>query len=768
MQFNDASAVEQICWQFRLADYPRSLNRAKINSLFNGVPPFTDDEVAQNNIGTNVNFLEATKIAHDARRQFSAAFCSPDPLFKITLDYGPQWKQAKWASIIQKEMNRVVKDSLEYLELRRSTFASCVLHGIGPVIWQNEYSWRPTDLGVEDVFVPSNTKIDMANLPLFAIYRQYTAPQLMKMTRGRNVDPAWNKPLLKRCLKWVDDQSTALMSNGWPTMWQPEKMAERLKGDGGIYSSDAVPTVDCFDFYFYDDDGEQSGWKRRIILDAWGDPGAGGIVESAPTLERDDSLNFSRGKFLYDSGDRIVASKLSEIMHFQFADGSSVAPFRYHTVRSLGFLLYAVCHLQNRIRSKFNDAVFESLLQYFRVSNPQDMDKVLKIDLMDKGVIDEGVSFVKSDERWKVDQALVEQAMGMNRQTMADNSSSFTQDFDFDSKNADETATRTMAKVNSTTALVGAMLGQAYNYQKFQYSEIGRRFCIKDSRDLDVKRFRVRCLKQGVPEEALNSELWDIQPVRVIGSGNPIVAGAVADKLMAIAPQLNPTAQNEVKRMYIAANSDDYDLAERLVPDQPHISDTIHDSELAFGAILNGAKVTPKPGLNPVEVCEVFITQIKQTVQKILQSDGIGTPDQVTGLYGAAQYCDSFIKMLSQDVNEKERVAFYGKELGKIMNEVKAFNQRQQEQAAKAAQSGNGLDPEVGAKIAALQAETNAKIEFMKQSHAEKSAQKKISFEQKISQDQQKHALELEKTIAGHGADAIMRQRESKLKSEIK
>jgi len=38
---------------------------------------------------------------------------------------------------------------------------------------------------------------------------------------------------------------------------------------------------------------------------------------------------------------------------FQFADLSAVAPFRYHSVRSLGWLLYAVINLQNRLRCKF-------------------------------------------------------------------------------------------------------------------------------------------------------------------------------------------------------------------------------------------------------------------------------------------------------------------------------------------------------------------------------------------------------------------------------
>ena len=93
MQFKTASSIDQIIWEQKLADYPRGLNRSRINDVFNGVPPYTADEVTANKIATNVNFLEGAKIAHDARRQFYTAFLNPDPIFTVMLDYGPAYKR---------------------------------------------------------------------------------------------------------------------------------------------------------------------------------------------------------------------------------------------------------------------------------------------------------------------------------------------------------------------------------------------------------------------------------------------------------------------------------------------------------------------------------------------------------------------------------------------------------------------------------------------------------------------------------------------------
>ena len=68
----------------------------------------------------------------------------------------------------------------------------------------------------------------------------------------------------------------------------------------------------------------------------------------------------------------------------------------------MGFLLYAICHLQNRLQCKFNDAVFESLMQYFRVSNLGDAERAIKVDLTDKTPLPDGLNFVPSNERWQV------------------------------------------------------------------------------------------------------------------------------------------------------------------------------------------------------------------------------------------------------------------------------------------------------------------------------------------------------------------------------
>ena len=84
------------------------------------------------------------------------------------------------------------------------------------------------------------------------------------------------------------------------------------------------------------------------------------------------------------------------------------------------------------------------------------------------------------------------------------------------------------------TSLTGAALTQAYHYQVFEYREIFRRFCRKNSIDPDVREFQARCLKQGVPQNMLVPEAWEIEPERVMGAGNKTLEMVIAEQLMAL------------------------------------------------------------------------------------------------------------------------------------------------------------------------------------------------------------------------------------------
>jgi len=745
--YDDARFCDMLSYQAVLDDAPRGTNRALIDNCANGAPPYTDDEVETNQIQVNVNDLTMTRALHEARSQFVNGFLKPGNFFRCRTDYGNKHKREDYNTVVTSSVNKPLKKSVPYFESYRSKIGSLVCHGISPAIRENEDKVVPKPLGIGDVLVPSETLLGFENMPRLILRRSFTGIELSKITQQLKRDPGWNMPMVERCMDWLDSETAATGRNYWPQIWAPEKVAERRKENAGWYPTNSAPVINTFDIYFYDTSENSEGWIRRIILDSWGTPTmAGGNFN----LSRDGKKNklepTKADDFLFTSGDRKVGTTWQNIISFQFADLSSVAPFRYHSVRSLGFLLYSVCHLQNRLRCKFNEALFEQLMMQFRVKSMDDVQRALKLDMVNKGFLDESITPVPAAERWQPRMDMIQLGLNENSQLIAASSGAFAQRRDFSPDRVEKTRFQVMAEVNADTALISSALQQAYQYQAFEDAETFRRMIKPNSSDPIARACRASIIKQGVPEKILIPEAWSVEHERVMGGGNKTQEMSISQQLLEMRPMFDPQPQRKILHDVVLAITDDADKANELVPDMPAVSDSVHDAELSFGPLMQGSRVSPKPGLNAVEVAGTIISLMAGKVKSIMQSGGLGTPQDLMGLQACAQYVTYYINVLSQDKSQQKVSKTFGEALGKLMNEVTGMQQRQQEAAQAAAQqNGNGQDPKDAAKAQAIMLQAQIKSQNAKESHAERTAQKRISFEQKLKQDQEKHAADLRK-----------------------
>jgi hypothetical protein len=752
MKFNDANSVQSCTYYMKLADFPRAGNRARVDRLFNGFPPFTPEEVVQNRIQTNVNDMTATRAAHAMRKQYSNAFLKPGNFFNVRLDRGPQHRRREWSQIITEEINRAMKKGRSapaYQETLRNTFGQVVLHGVGPVAWADKYKWCPRMHGMEDVMIPSMTYRDMSNLSHFAIYKRYTAAELFRMTHGPRVDKAWNMKMVNGAIQWALQQQGQTISTV-DALYSPERWEEAIKANTGLYASDQIPTINVWDFYYLSDDEKEQGWRRRMVLDC-PDKSVAGYSEGKNILSK--TMGAEANQFLYNPGNRNYADKLSEILHFQFADGSVVAPFLYHTIRSLGQLLYSVCHIQSRIYSKVHDNAFESLMQYFRIQGDPNGEIATKIDLIPFGIIPDGVQMVPRADRWQTDVNLVNLVMSTNRNLVADSSAAYNQDFGVMGEGPEKTATEINAQMQTATSMVGQMLQDAYGYAEYQYAEIARRFCIADSKDPDVRKFRVNVLKRGVPVGYLDSECWQIAADRVIGAGNKQIEAGMVGQLMQLYPMLDPDGQRIVKRLAVFSATDDASLTDEIVPDtQPTATESTHDAELSSTVLMDGIPMQLKQGVSHSEYAATLIGILGVQVKKIMQAGGTSDPDTIAGLEnlggmtsegepipgnGAQNHLD----VLAQDETAAETVKQLGDLLGKQMNEVRGIKQRTEEAMQQPQGEQPGLTPEDAVKLKSQLMLAQAKAENMRVSHEQRSQQRQEIHDQQMRERAQTQAL---------------------------
>ncbi len=737
MRFDQASQVEQIVDDMRLADLPRASNRAVLDKLYSGFPTYDDATAEENGIQVNKNFLEGPNLIAQGRKQWNRAMLGPGNYFTVTLDSGAPHKRREWSHTITRNINRMYKREPDYMEYMRGMGGTAILHGIAPAIRETKTDPFITQIAIADLMIPSDTRISFKNLDHFAIWRQLTPAELYKLTNGPKVDPGWN-------MEMVDAEIKAAAANynkqayAYAEQYQPEKILSLIKQDLGFWGSDAVPTIDFWDFYFRESE-DGSGWYRRCVMYAG--------------LSREQRTNYVKNgvrpqtqfkkQFLYTSGKRKYANSLREILHCQFADTSPIFPQYYHEVRSLGFLNYGVCELQNRIRCKFSEAVLEQLMWFFRAGDQNDFSRLKKAIFSHMGVIPNNIAFVTANERFKPDHNLINLALEQNRQLMSENAAGFTEDA-LRNVEPDMKATVAMLMAQHASALLSSMLNLAYTYEEYQYRESSRRCCLKNSKHPKVKKFQLDCLKEGVPSEMLDSERWDISAERVLGGGNKTLEIAQVEKLLAMRPTLDPDAQQTVDHMAIEAYSDDPALAERLKPTEATkaISDARYLGQIAYGTLLQGNKVDFKPGLNHIDYAESLLEGLEQTVQNIEQRGGNADAKEVLGLLNVVIHLSAHIKVIAQDRNEAPRVKGYGERLAKIVNQIKMYSQQLAEQK----QNGNGqpaISPEELAKIQAMQIQAEAKAANSRESHAQKTAQRQVSFEMKEKQAAEKHQLEM-------------------------
>ena len=739
-RWDDASKVEQVVWDMRLADLPRGENRAILNRLYNGDAPFDEETAEENGIQINRNDLTGPNVMTQGRRQWMQAMLRSGNYFTASFDTGPKFKRREYGHTVTAHASTVLHSSRQYMEQSRAAGGSMLLHGIGPSVWRTRRSVVPRPFAIPSLMIPSETDIDFDNLEYFALFQEWTPAQLWKLTHGLKRDPGWNMPLVQAQWSYVRDQ-VQKQPNATAFQYMPERIEELFKQDMGFWGSDAVPTIDAWDFYFRSDDEESPGWYRRIILD-WG------VTEGEMKNQKSPPTDLpGSGKFLYTSKKKIYAKDISEILHVQFGDCSAVFPQKVHSVRSLGWMLWGVCDLENRLHCKFSESLFEQMMWFFRTAQNSDLVRLKKADFFHMGVIPQGIGWVLPNERFKPDAQLVQMGFARYQKLIADNASSFTQDFDQSGGGKEMTATETMARVNSVNALVSGLLTLAYQYEEYKDREIMRRLCIPQNPDPLAQRFYRLCIQDGVAPEMLDVDRMNITRERSLGAGNKTLEMAVVQFLQSLRKNLGPDAQRRIDHIAIETATDDAALAEELAPveGQKRISSSMHDAELATDRLMRGLPYIEQPDMVYEDYVKVWLTDMGLMVQELVAGGGMAKPEDIAGFQNMAKQISQFLEIMAQDDSDKDRVKEYQQALTQIMNHVKAFAQRLQQQAKAAAKNGaaGGPDPKFIGQIQAQTILAQSKAKLGEQRSAQRMAMDQVKFEQKQRQSEREHNAEL-------------------------
>lgn len=747
-QWGTPDAVFQTSEILQRVEAARALDRAKVDVLANGGRPYSEAEVQQFQHQINVNWLELTQRLQEAIGQINNAFIPNGNFFTAVSKKGKPHKKAEYGQKFTKAINRILKDGVsghEHFFVMRSRNASVAVHGIGPLMWFNDWKLIPRFIPLEDLLIPTDTSLDLSsNMTYFAVNLYLTPGELQTMALDGPKDSGWNQEMVKKILKDLRMQDGTPVYKISDVDWyqRPEALQEFYKQNAGYLESDAVPKCKLRAFYYKEP--EKGKWHRKVIL-----------RENMPNVP----ANGKDAAFVFESK-KPVADRIGDFMQCQFGDNSIVPPLKYHSVRGMGTMLYAPCFTLNRLRSQAMQHVFQNLQTWWNIDDPNDQARAKQILLMNHGVVPPGARIVPNTERHQVDPSLLDFGVSQMKQNIGENSTSFSPEADTGTKK-ERTKFEVQAQLQASSANVNNVLSMMYQQEKFYYAQLVKRACNETSDDPAVKEFQEECQREGIPKELMKADNWEVLPERVLGAGDGALGQAQADALMAQRPLFDPDSQRFILRRWVSQTTNDPQLATALVPDvDDGTTSGTRVAEEVYASMMRGIRIPMRRGVDQETYAGALLAMAQSELQRMQQAGSIGTPEDLTGFQTVLTCAGEVIQWLSMDDRNKEVARQLADQAGQIANILKKMDQQQRE-AAEAAQSQ--IDPEAQAKAAATQllAQTKAENDRMlaetkmqiNQALAEQKLMlKEMQTGQKMSQSdmshQEKLRMQSEKTNA--------------------
>lgn len=740
-EFGTPQKVYDLCEIMADIEDRRARERSRINSLMNGQRPYTKSEAEKYNIEINVNWQEGKRIMMDAQRQLNNALLHPGILFNAACESGPEDKRTDWSTTFTKLIHVPIqrgRSGKRWHFTVRSRNATICVHGIGALLWTNDFRWMPRFVPLEDLLIPTDTFCDFSNLRYFAVNLYLSPGELLDMAAGDTVRQGWNKTQVNKILEAQKDLYTESMPSTWKD--QPEYMKQIHDQNKGWYWNDALPKIKLRAFY-WQDIKVPGKWYRHII-------------------QRETYGEAKISEWVYDGGEQPFANNVDHILNVQYGDGNIIAPLKYHSVRGLGMDLFAPVETINRLRCEFLWSVFEHMKMLFLIKDPADRDRLKQVMLQQFGFIPEGLTVVPRDQRHQIDPRLIESAMAQTRQIMQESSASFVQNPN-DGTQKEMTAFEAHARLNQVNVMVSGMLALLYLQEGFLYEEIVRRFRNPRSEDPEVKQFRQKCLAQGIPEDILDNGDWKVTPERVLGGGDRTLAQQQAAWLFQNRTAYGPTEQQAIMRMVTTTMLDDPGKGHLLVPsapDQP--TEGTFAAESVFGTLMSGVPVSLRPGIDEQGYIEGLLKMAGSVIQRITAMDNVGTQTELIGLVTVIQNVSQHIMVLAQDPAEKQRTKQYGDAVGQMTNLIKAFAQRQAAQKQQAQPQG---DPKAAAAAQATIMTAQVKAQIQAQKAQQKQREREIEFQLDQVRENMKTISEIRREEMQHRQKLVNQSMEATL-----
>ena len=703
-RIKDAKSAHAIYTSIRNADDASSIDRQKIQSMLDGEPPYSPQQLKSLGQGyrANLNFGESAAALETALSAYSDLVNSVDRLASVKTSEGDPAQKVEWENIIAEEFHRTITDWDEFFYKQQMLAHQFVSQGVGVAYFEDNRSWKWSVCGLKDFKVPRGTPACDTKVEVATIERHYLVGELYQFIENPKIatELGWNVEETRRAILLSTDNGTSSNSRDW------ERLQEELKNNDLMYSHARSKVVRCIHYFVKEFDGTISHYIATRAGDS------------------DD--------FLFQKPSRFKHANEAFVL-FSYGIGTNGL---LHSVRGLGYKLFPFIQLSNRMRNAIVDG---AMLSSALMIQPATGEDVSNLSLMYNGplsILPPGINVVDKTMPNLAGNVLpIVRDLEVVRQnnTGTYNPKQVMPDGD----------ARTATEVQAQLAQQSLLSAQAMNlyyipFQKLLAEQFRRLATVKYRSDEpggeEAIAFRKRIEARGVPWKAVE-KVYRVQAVRAIGAGSPGARMLAFNEFMAIMPRFDEVGQRNLIRDRVAARVG-YDQVDRYLPkgEVERIPIDAKIAELENDAMQGGRGVSVNPGENHAVHAQVHLEDANRFLQALQQNQ---VDPKVAMSYLQVQYPHStaHVEQLASDPSRREEVGVAKQILNQMREAVENIGkqlaaQAQREAQARASEQGGQVDPKTQLAIQKAQIDSQIKLQ-----------QSQLDQKLKVADVQQKMAI---------------------------
>lgn len=309
-------------------DEANAMSRARICSLYDGNPPYSNTELRRRGLAwcSNVEWGEFKSTINKNATSIWNMFNQPEHILTLSTDFlDPQNPGADYGEIVANEVSRIVRSWTGYDYLSMMGAMGLMKFGYGVSVWSDLHDWRPKAVQEGCFLVPHKTKSTSEDLSTVVILDEMSPQQVFQLIEDPETSKelGWNVPALKKSMirlyvDGIDGNPASEQSSAWESI--QNTIATKVDGT----NEDDLKPLRIVHLYTEELPGsndQKVGITHQIV------------IEDQP--EEDPFIFEKENRF--DSMDQAV-----HVMLYHVGNGKT------KSVKGLGHAIYYASHVSNR------------------------------------------------------------------------------------------------------------------------------------------------------------------------------------------------------------------------------------------------------------------------------------------------------------------------------------------------------------------------------------------------------------------------------------